>query len=243
MAPNAKILLVEAADDDYANMYQAEDVAGQLVSQAGGGEVSNSWGGDEDVNEQQLDAHFTQPGVVYLFASGDNGGPASYPSSSPNVISAGGTTILRTKGLFTQEVAWSIKKNFGGGGGVSLYESRPNYQDSVQAIVGNMRGTPDISFDANPASGVAIYTLNPYMKGWMVSGGTSLSTPALAGIINIAGHHATNSNEELTYLYGEAQNAYATYWRDITKGNNTYPALTGYDLATGLGTPIGYLGK
>lgn len=244
MAPNAKIMLVEAADDDIAHLYQAEDVAGQLLSQAGGGEVSNSWGGDEDPNEQLNDVHFQAPGVIYLFAAGDNGIPASYPASSPYVLSVGGTSIIRIKGLFDHETAWNLnKKGFGGGGGLSLYVPRPAYQNSVMNRVGDKRGTPDISFDANPVTGVAVYTMNPYLNGWIISGGTSLSTPALAGIMNAAGNRANSSSDELNLIYQAAQKSYAENWKDITQGNNGDPALVGYDLATGLGTPIGYAGK
>src|SRR5262245_14969023 len=90
IAPGAHILLVEALDSSYANLLQAEDYASAHAQY-----VSNSWGGSEFcpfffLCETSYDSHFSTPGVSYFAASGDSGLPASYPSSSPNVISVGG---------------------------------------------------------------------------------------------------------------------------------------------------------
>ncbi|MBV8803111.1 MAG: hypothetical protein JO131_09190 [Gammaproteobacteria bacterium] len=78
---------------------------------------------------------------------------------------------------------------------------------------------------------------------WVVTGGTSLAAPALAGIVNSAHSGAKSSAEELTNIYNGAVKNYHEYWTDITVGNNGYPALQGYDFTTGLGVPRGYSGK
>src|SRR5262249_5804634 len=57
MAPGAKIILVEAASNSFANLFAAVDVATRLVQQAGGGEVSMSWGGSEFLTEAGSDFH------------------------------------------------------------------------------------------------------------------------------------------------------------------------------------------
>jgi len=75
------------------------------ASQNGGvGEVSMSWGGSEFSTEASSDSHFTTPRVVYFAASGDTGGQTIYPGVSPNVVSAGGTTINRDSSLATSLV-------------------------------------------------------------------------------------------------------------------------------------------
>lgn len=243
MAPNAKIILVEANSNNDNDLFQAEDVASSLVTAAGGGQVSNSWGGAEYPEEISLDSHFLQPGIVYLASSGDYGAPANYPASSPNVVSAGGTSILRKQGYFTQETGWSINPLYGDGssGGPSLYEPRPAYQNFAQRIVGNSRGTPDIAFDANPETGVDVYTTEK--GGWIIVGGTSVSSPSLAGILNVANARANSTQEELFSIYRHSLKNYASFWHDILIGNNGYACLSGYDFVTGLGSVSGYRGK
>ena len=94
MAPEAKIVLVEAASNSFKDLMVAEDVAAKMVNAAGGGEVSNSWGGGEFSGETAYDSHFVKPGVVFLASAGDFPG-TSWPGTSPNVVSAGGTTVRR----------------------------------------------------------------------------------------------------------------------------------------------------
>ena len=110
-------------------------------------------------------------------------------------------------------------------------------------MVGNARGTPDISFNADPNTGVCVYSTLHQPSGWFRDGGTSISAPALAGIINTANHRASSTSDELTYIYNNAIKNYHRYWHDISQGNNGYPALVGYDFTTGLGSPLGYGGK
>ncbi len=242
MAPNARIILVEAKSNFFSDLFQAVDVASQLVSPNGGGlgEVSMSWGGSEFSSETSFNSHFTTSGVVYFAASGDTGGQTIYPSVSPNVVSAGGTTINRdSNGNFLSETGWS-----GSGGGPSLFENRPSYQNGIASIVGSQRGTPDFSFDADPNSGVSVYDSTPCqgLSGWLVFGGTSVSSPSLAGIVNLAGHFYLSSNAELTTIYSNMSNA--TDFRDIVSGTaGTFSATTGWDFVTGVGSNQGINGK
>jgi kumamolisin len=245
MAPNAKIYLVEASSSTISALLQAESVASSLVAAAGGGEISNSWSGGEFRGETSDDSkYFNTSGIVYFASSGDSAGKVGYPSASPKVVSAGGTGVQRdANGNFTGEVVWNDQ--YGGtGGGTSRYESRPSYQNSVSSIVGSKRGTPDFSFDADPASGVSVYdsTVCSGLSGWLVFGGTSVSSPALAGIVNLAGKFYTSSNTELTTIYSNLGNA--GDFRDITSGTcGKYSALAGYDLCTGVGSDVGLAGK
>jgi subtilase family serine protease len=236
MAPNAQIVLVEAASNSFSNLFAAVDVATNIV--AGKGEVSMSWGGSEFSSESSNDFHFNNSGVVYFASSGDTGGKVIYPSASPNVVSAGGTSVNRSGGSFTGESAWSS-----GGGGPSADEPRPGYQSAVATIVGSQRGTPDFSFDSDPNTGVSVFdsTSCQGFSGWQVFGGTSVASPSLSGIVNLASHFSSTTNSELTMIYGNLGNT--SDFRDITSGSNGYPTLTGYDLATGVGSNLGKSGK
>jgi subtilase family serine protease len=252
MAPFAQIVLVEAASNSFADLLQAVDVASNEVlcgstkcpsSGTAIGEVSMSWGGSEFSSEASNDSHFTTSGVVYFAASGDTGGQTIYPSASPNVVAAGGTTLhFDSSGKFTGETGWS-----GSGGGPSKYEPRPAYQDGIVTIVGSKRGTPDLSFDADPNSGVSVYDSTPCqgMSGWMVFGGTSVASPSLAGTVNLAGHFYTSSNNELSTIYADyASPTYSTDFRDITSGSaGRFTAGARWDFVTGVGSDLGLVGK
>lgn len=242
MAPKAKLFLVEAPSLSFDDIFAAIVVASNLVSSNGGGEVSMSFGGGEFPQETQLDPIFTAPNVVFVASAGDAPG-AQYPSSSPNVVSAGGTTISRdsSTGSFLFENAWQDT-----GGGPSEFEPRPDFQDTIAQIVRNRRGTPDLSFDSNPNTGVWVFDSNSvFGTGWFVVGGTSVAAPSLAGIINSAGHFADSSQAENQNIYHHIGNP--TDFRDIFFGNcglniGTF-AFLGYDFCTGVGSPIGLHAK
>ena len=235
MAPHAKIVLVEAASNSNADLYQAVDVATSFVGVGGAvREVSMSWGSGEFFSETTYDSRFDSTSIVYFASSGDTGGKTIYPSTSPNVVAAGGTRLTIKNGSITGETGWS-----GSGGGPSLYESRPSFQDGLAGTIGSARGVPDISFDADPSTGVSVYdsTSCQGYVGWMVFGGTSVSSPALAGLTNAAGHFAAGSASQLTKTYGAS---WSTNFHDIVGGTaGHYTAVLGWDFVTGIGTPKG----
>jgi kumamolisin len=241
MAPNARIVLVEAATNSFADLFTGVDVATAEVTTGGGrGQVSMSWSGGEFSTESANDSHFQNSNVVYFASSGDTGGVNGYPSVSPFVVSAGGTTINRNgSGTFTSETAWS-----GSGGGPSRYEPKPSYQSGVANTDATHRSAPDFSFDANPNTGVSVYdsTRCQGSVGWLVFGGTSVSSPSLAGIVNLAGHFATSTQSELTTIYASRTNS--ADFRDITSGSaGSFSAGPGYDFVTGVGSDQGLNGK
>ncbi len=240
MAPNAQIYLVEANSNSFSDLLAAEDKATSLLQAAGGGEASNSWCGGDFSGEKAYDKHFKGTGVVYFAAAGDTGGAVCYPSASPDVVSAGGTTIERdSNGNFLYEEAWSDA-----GGGPSQYESRPSYQNVIKKIVGTHRGTPDFSSEASNVSYVAIYSQYG-CGGWCGVGGTSVSSPTLAGIVNAAGTFNTSTIAENTEAYKDyaSKTKYKADWNDITKGSNGYPCKKGWEYCTGIGSPHTYTGK
>jgi subtilase family serine protease len=269
MAPNAKLYLVEASDNSFSSLETAVYVATNLIqcgssspvkgfctTATGKGEVSMSWGGSEFSGETAMDPDFNATNVAFFASSGDSPGTI-YPSASPNVVSVGGTSIGRslTTGNYNYEVGWDDA-----GSGLSSYETTPSYQNAnaaVKAIVGTRRGTPDVAADANPYTGVWVYDTMPfdgffYSSGWWIVGGTSVASPVWAGIVNKAGVNngfATSSNAELTRLYTNLGNstAYAANFHDVTYGlcyfYLGYRDVAGYDLCTGLGSPVSLGGK
>jgi subtilase family serine protease len=226
LAPNAQILLVEAKTNSFTNLLAAEDYA-----KAHAQYVSNSWGAPEFSGEASNDSHFAASGVSFFVSAGDNGTPAEYPSSSPNVISVGGTLLtFNSDGSLQSETGWSS-----GGGGCSLYENATSAQSGfagyAQAGCGGKRATPDVSLDADPASGVSVYDTTTYQgqSGWYRVGGTSASSPMWAARSAVAGALVNSS-----YVYGSS-----IVYRDITSGNNGAPCLVGFDLCTGRGSWTG----
>jgi kumamolisin len=241
MAPNAKIVLVEAASNSFANLFAAVDVAtSQVLANGGRGEVSMSWGGSEFSTEASDDSHFQHDGVVYFASSGDTGGADIYPSVSPFVVSAGGTSVNRnSSGGFVSETGWS-----GSGGGPSKYEPKPTYQSGIAGTDATQRSAPDFSFDADPNTGVSVYdsTSCQGLSGWLVFGGTSVASPSLAGIVNLSGHFYINSTAELATIYGNYTNT--SDFRDIISGTaGSFSCKAGYDFVTDVGSDQGTNGK
>lgn len=241
MAPGAKIVLVEAASNSFTNLFAAVDVAtSEVTTNNGEGEVSMSWGGSEFSTEANNDGHFQNAGVVYFGSSGDTGGVTIYPSASPYVVAAGGTTIHRDRsGSFTSETGWS-----GSGGGPSKYETKLSYQDNVAGTDPTQRSIPDFSFDSDPNSGVSVYdsTRCQGLSGWLVFGGTSVASPSLAGIVNRAGNFSASSELELGTIYFNRTNT--ADFRDITSGSaGSFTAAQGWDFVTGVGSNQGLNGK
>jgi subtilase family serine protease len=156
------------------------------------------------------------------------------------------------------EVGWTFS-----GGGFSRVFSKPDYQNTLPAgstTIGTMRGVPDVGLQASAGTGALVYLSlppdgnsglicgsTPCSTGWYDIGGTSLSCPQWAGMIAIAdqinGGGLGLINPAL-YKIGSDPTRYANDFHDVTTGNNQadpsipgYPATTGWDPVTGLGTP------
>jgi subtilase family serine protease len=225
IAPNATILLVEARSNSLSDLLAAVNYA---KSQPNVVAVSMSWGGSEFSTEASYDAYFSSSGITFFASSGDSGAGVIWPSTSSNVVAVGGTTLNLASGSVV-ETGWS-----GSGGGVSAYEPRPAYQTNF-GLTSSRRAVPDVSYDADPNTGVPVYDSYGYsgQRGWFQVGGTSAGAPQWAAI-QALGLTTSNNN-----FYQDAQStAYASYFRDITSGSNGYQAGPGYDYVTGLGSPL-----
>jgi len=227
MAPGANLIVVVAPDNGMNSLLVAVNYAANTLHAS---VVSMSWGMSEFYGDSAYDSIFNNPATSFVAASGDNGAGVDWPACSPYVLGVGGTTLQynASSGSVTSEVAWS-----GSGGGVSRTETLPAYQSSFNVNAG--RGVPDVSYVADPYTGLAVYVNG----GWQVFGGTSAGTPQWAALLARRASLGNASSISFnTLLYSNAKNSYATFLRDITSGNNGYYAVNGYDLVTGLGSPV-----
>jgi subtilase family serine protease len=228
--PGCKLMLVEGDDSSFDALAAAVDTAVRL----GAVVVSNSYGADEFNGMDTYAPSYNHPGVPILASSGDYGfQAASFPAVEQSVIAVGGTSLTKnTSARGWTETAWS-----GAGSGCSAWVDKPAWQTDPNCT---MRTTADISAVADPDTGLAVYDTYGLgdQAGWLVVGGTSASSPFLAGVIALAGHPSTVTPQK---LYAEPGAFY-----DVVGGSNGYcgddylcTGLPGYDAPTGLGTPNG----
>ena len=253
IAPGARIILVEADSPSLSDLMAGVATAAR---QPGVSVVSMSWGFAEGQSvfrsdEATYDSIFQQPGVTFLASTGDAGAAdPQYPAASPDVVAVGGTSLyLNADGSYSRETGWGDSSQAGGisigsGGGISRYQGEPSYQQGVQSL--GYRTTPDVSLVADPATGVWVAVPSEGTAGdrLEVAGGTSLSAPAWAGLLALvnqgraaAGESALNRSsptEAQQALYSRPRSDYHV----ISSGRTGDSANFGYNLVTGLGTPM-----
>ncbi|MGW2958306.1 putative Ig domain-containing protein [Streptomyces sp. NPDC001220] len=234
VCPNCNIILVEANSATDSDLGTAENEAVALGAKF----VSNSWGGSESSSQTSEDtSYFKHPGVAITVSSGDSAYGAEYPATSQYVTAVGGTALSTSSGTrgWTESV-WKTSSTEGTGSGCSAYDAKPSWQTDTGC---SKRMESDVSAVADPATGVAVYDTYGG-SGWAVYGGTSASSPIIAGVYALAGTPGS-SDYPAKYPYSHTGNLY-----DVTSGNNgscspSYfcTAGTGYDGPTGWGTPNG----
>ena len=176
-------------------------------------------------------------GDIYPFPT------VGYPASSPRVTAVGGTSLYAdTAGNYLYEIAW-----FAGGGGVSRQFAEPAYQGSlpasVQQILGQHRGVPDVSYNADGSTTILVYTsfLPAPNQGFFGIGGTSEGSPQWAGIAadanQFAGHPLGFLNPRLYRLHEPHLFHDIVYGANALNGVTGYIATRGWDATTGWGTP------
>ncbi|WNI14565.1 S53 family peptidase [Actinacidiphila sp. ITFR-21] len=277
VAPGARIVLVEtgvAETEGVTGLPEMMDAEKYLIDHGVGDVVTQSFGATENTFPGFGQGDFSsirrlryafedarRRGVTVLASSGDGGATDaaedgrtdypypvnSWPSADPLVTSVGGTRLhLDAEGDRTAPD--SVYNDYGaGGGGRSNVFPRPAYQDGVRNVVGDRRGTPDISMSAAVDGGAWVYSsYDPTAAGWEVYGGTSESSPLFAGIVALADQFAGRRLGDIhTALYALAEgDVGSTGIVDVDDGTDTtydgvpgYTAVRGYDLATGVGTP------
>ena len=224
VCPNCTIYLVEANDDSDLGTAELEAV------KLGAHIVSNSWGWDS-IPESDFDHR----DVVYIAASGDSGYGSSVPAKFPNVVSVGGT-LLAKRGSHYKEIVWPFT-----GGGCADGVAKPPWQHDPGCT---SRTQNDI---AAVASDVAEYDSYGY-RGWFTDGGTSVSSPLIAGIYGLAGN--ATSQHAAKRLWSLSQRQRNRYLHAITEGSDgscggSYLCTAGtgqfgtYSGPAGWGTPYG----
>ncbi|MCX3063030.1 putative Ig domain-containing protein [Streptomyces beihaiensis] len=234
VCPNCNIILVEANSASMADLGAAENEAVALGAKF----ISNSWGGGESSSQTSQDAqYFDHPGVAITVSAGDSAYGAEYPATSQYVTAVGGTALTTSSNSRGwSESVWHTSSTEGTGSGCSSYDPKPSWQTDSGC---SRRMEADVSAVADPATGVAVYDTYGG-SGWAVYGGTSASSPIVAGVYALAGTPGSN-DYPAKYPYQHTGNL-----NDVTSGSNgscstAYfcNAETGYDGPTGWGTPNG----
>jgi subtilase family serine protease len=200
MCPNCHIILIEANDNSFNNLALTVDEAAKLGANA----ISNSYGGGE--SGFSFNSHYHHAGHIILASSGDSGfaGGPQFPADSQYVVAVGGTSL--TKGGGTR--GWTESVWAGTGSGCSAVAPKPSWQKDTGC---SRRTIGDASADANPGTGPAMYDVQ--FGGWLIVGGTSVSSPLLGGIYGLAGNAGTLNAAQSLYTK-------ELHLFDITTGSN-----------------------
>ena len=262
LAPGAsKIIVYEAPLTNAGGI----DVLQKIADDNRAKQVSISWGlGENQTDTPSLNAEnaslmqMAMQGQSCFIASGDSGAytdgatlSTADPASQPFATAVGGTTLSVTRpgGSYASETTWAdptpdTRSSFGsgGGGGISKIWPLPDYQRGV-GLSTTQRNVPDVSLDADPNTGYAIY----YAGQWFPVGGTSAAAPLWAAFAALANQQRVKNGQAvlgfanpLIYKIGNSEN-YAAGFHDIADNSTNlfYHATVGYDNATGWGSFIG----
>jgi subtilase family serine protease len=251
-APGAQIYLYSFHDFTEAD---AVNVYNTVVNDNFVDAVNSSWGGCE-YNKKKFLGHFyavaanlvfeqgAAKGITFPIATGDFGWKTclhdyqidiTTADDATHALAVGGTTLnVDTNANWVSETAWR-----GSAGGISLVFPLPKYQHDVGNIIGAGRNIPDVSFDANPHTGFA----ERWHHIWVGAGGTSLGSPLWVGLEAQMDQYIGGRIgfvNPLVYAL-ERGPLYGNVFHDIVSGTNGgFRAHKGYDLVTGIGTPIGW---
>lgn len=212
VCPNCHILLVEADDSSGNNLGKSVGTAARL----GANSISTSFGQSE-IGTRKFERHYFHPGHMITASVGDNGISASFPGTSPDVTAVGGTTLTRAH----NRRGWSETIWSGVDPVCSAVYPKPGWQVNTGC---EKRASGDVGAVADPNTGVVVV----FQGQFVVFGGTSVSSPIIAGVYALAGNsnllhfgqHSYNNLQDLFTVHG------------ITDSH-------GYAGSTGNGTPDG----
>jgi subtilase family serine protease len=262
IAPGARLVVYYSSPKNA----QAQEMLQRMFAQASGDIVSSSIGICESPDAQGLATQenglvqaAAVRGTSIFVAAGDRGAydclpwgdadtlSADLDGGLPYVTSVGGTTVfMGSGGNYFKETAWGEPvEQWGGGGGLSIFWQRPDWQQGPgvdNSYSNGMRQTPDVSADADGQSGWNVISDGSEHK----IGGTSAAAPLWAGITALIdqalqkSHHQTIgfANPGLYWMGQNAATLPAPPYHDVTLGSNLYyPAGKGWDFASGWGSP------
>ncbi len=262
LAPKlSKVLVYETQNTDAGTIDGYARIADDNIAK----QVSSSWGLDEQEtdssllqSEHDIFEKMAAQGQTIYAAAGDSGAYDSGnvsdglrvddPASQPYVCGVGATSLTTRSvgGAYESETTWNTGsvQNGAGGGGVSSVWPIPSWQQGAvsEATLGltTMRNVPDVSLNADPDVGYAVYIGGQ----WQVYGGASCATPLWAGFTALVNQQRVAAGKAVLgqaapVLYPILTNGrYNQDFHDIADGSNNlhYPAVSGYDDATGLGS-------
>jgi kumamolisin len=257
LAPGAQKILVYQAPNtaqSVLNLYSriANDNQAQIVT--------TSWGGPERLQstsfvmaESSIFKQMALQGQTVFAAAGDAGAYSDQkslsvidPATQPFVVAVGGTRLYANGGSYMSETTWNngSPAQGAGGGGVSALWVQPSWQNGVNAsgnlVSGSMRNVPDVSLNSDPMTGYAIY----FSGRWITIGGTSAAAPLWAGFTALVNEKRQSNGlrqigflNPILYSIGKSSR-YSNDFNDVRDGSNNlyYPAVQGYDNATGWGS-------
>jgi kumamolisin len=256
IAPGANIAVYFAPNTDQGFIDAVTDAVHDTTNTPS--IISISWGGPEDSwtaqSQTALNAAIQDAaslGITVTVAAGDNGSSdgesgglhVDFPSSSPYALACGGTKLTGSGSSIASEVVWNeTAANEGAtGGGISAVFALPTYQQSagVPALPTNNfvgRGVPDVSGNADPATGYQILVDGQNE----VVGGTSAVAPLWAALVALLNQQL---GKNLGFINPTLYSLGEGVFHDITSGNNDdsklghYSAGPGWDACSGLGSP------
>ncbi len=250
MAPGVSQIIVYMAP----NPSPWVDLLSRMANDNLAKQLSCSWtGGPPDPTSEQVFQQMAAQGQSFFTASGDSDaftGSIDFPADSTNITVVGGTTLTTTGpgGSYVSETVWNWG-NSGSSGGISTYYPIPAYQQGLSMVANHgsttMRNVPDVALTAD----------NVYVRADGADqnvGGTSCATPLWAGLMALINQQGASFGKPsvgflnpVVYAIGTGT-TYSSTFHDITTGNNfsssspsNFPAVAGYDLCTGWGTPNG----
>jgi kumamolisin len=254
LAPNANILVYEAPNAGSGMSDIWNEMANPTKGEGAPAIISCSWGIAEseltraDVRaDNSVFMQMAAQGQTVFSAAGDSGAfddgytlSVDEPAAQPYVIGVGGTALyVDSKGNYLHESTWA-----GGGGGISRYWAPMSWQKNVLGTGSNgsttHRNVPDVSLAADPNTGYNIY----FQGGWTVFGGTSCAAPLWAAFEALVNQNRAQAGlapigfmAPALYNLGRTNSQTGVFHdvNDNTK-NGYYPAVTGYDDATGWGS-------
>jgi uncharacterized repeat protein (TIGR03803 family) len=252
MAPGVSSIIVY----ETGNGSPWEDILSRIANDNQAKQIGASWTGGttQNPNAEQIFLQMAAQGQSYFNASGDSdayAGTIDFPADSPNVTVVGGTTLTTTGpgGAWVSETVWNYGGSIGSSGGISTYYTLPAWQQGIDMTANHgsttMRNMPDVALTAD----------NVYLRTGGKNNneaGTSCATPLWAGLTALINErNAAMGAPPIGFInptvYALARRGdYNNCFHDITTGNNfssrnptNFPAVPGYDLCTGVGTPFG----
>jgi xanthomonalisin len=250
MAPGIQqILFYEGSSNTEILNQMATDNVAKILSSSWG------WNPADAASDDPIFQEFAAQGQTFLSASGDDGefnsSTYSFPGVDPYILQVGGTVLTTTGpgGAWSAETAWPES----GGGYVSgtaipTWQQLPGVINASNLGSTTLRNSPDVAAEANFDNPTVIN--GSFVTGY---GGTSFATPRWAGFLALVNQQSVANGKGTVgfinpalYNLGVSSN-YSTSFHDITSGSNPpttgegsgLPAVRGYDLVTGWGSPTG----